>query len=197
MCYEKEIRDTHIIISLSHRWDWFESTQPVQEVSTSVPAGYDNVQEQPGVMSHQDITWLFRCQFHANIWNVTSITCLFKCMRGQTPWSKRAKHSSLLHSAVWRQHREPRLGCSAFSQVQVDVTEVLPADFFFMWWSLEVMCSRNGRRGGIPRGERGNSFICRLPSCLQQIFHKVLRFWQESKNQLHLVLSCYFILYII
>lgn len=97
-------------------------------------------------------------------------------------WSKQAKSWSLLQSAFWCKHREQWHSCLAFFWVQVDVIEVLPAAFLLMWWTLGVMYCRNGRGGGIPQGEQGNSFICRLPSCLLQIFHKVLRFWQESKN---------------
>lgn len=77
--------------------------------------------------------------------------------------------------------------CLAFFWVQVYVIEILPAAVFFMWWTLGVMCCRNGRGGGIPQGEQGISFICRLPSCLLQIFHKVLRFWHESKNNFYTV----------
>lgn len=37
---------------------------------------------------------------------------------------------------------------------------------------LPLHAANIGSDIGIPQGEPGNSFICRLPSCLLQIFHK-------------------------
>lgn len=101
-------------------------------------------------------------------------------------WSKRAKYGSLLHCAFWCKHREQWHSCLAFfSGFKWMSLRKLLASFFFMWWTLGVKDCQNGRGGGIPQGEQGNSFICRLPSCLVQIFHKVLRFWHESKTHLY------------
>lgn len=97
-------------------------------------------------------------------------------------WSKRAKYWSLLHSASQCKHGEQRRGCFSFFWVQVDVIGIPPAAFYFTWWALGPMYWRNGRRRGIPPGVQRSSFICRLPSCLLQIFRKVSRFWHESKN---------------
>lgn len=139
-------------------------------------------------MSHQDFVWLFRCQFQTNIWNVTSITCLFHCI-----WM--IKESQILIPAAFcilmaTQGAVAQL-FSFFFWVQVAVTQLPPAAFFFMWRTLGVMYCRNGRGGGIPQGEQGNSFIWRLLSCLQQIFHKVLRFWHGWKNHFLPVSSSY------
>ena len=98
-------------------------------------------------------------------------------------WSKRAKHWSL--AAFWFTRGEQWHSCFTFFWVQADVIEILPAGFFFMWRTLGVMYSTNGRGGGIPQGEQGISFIWRLPSCLLHVFHKVLRFWRESKNRFY------------
>lgn len=81
-------------------------------------------------------------------------------------------HQVLIPFAFWCQHREQWHSCLAFFWVQMNVIEVPPAAFFFMLWTLGVMYCRNGRGGGIPQGDQGNAFKCRLSSCLLQIFHK-------------------------
>lgn len=63
--------------------------------------------------------------------------------------------------------------------------------------NIDVMYCRNGQGGGISQGDQESSFICRLPSCLLQVFHKVLRFWHESESQFYLMSSSHFKLHII
>lgn len=95
------------------------------------------------------------------------------------------KESQILIPAAFcipMQTRGAAACCFSFFWVQVDVIGIPPAAFYFTWWALGPMYCTNGRRRGIPPGEQRSSFICRLPSCLLQIFRKVSRFWHESKN---------------
>lgn len=125
---------------------------------------------------------------------------LFVCVNFRLTFERPLQKLSLFHGMNgennWHGHdqREPNsdlcriLGANAGSS-RVCIVELFPG---FKWMSSKAfplsppLCGEhwdscwNGRGGGIPHGD---PFICRLPSCLPQIFHKVLWFWDESEMQ--------------
>lgn len=165
---------------------WIHAVPNGYQVFTSGPDDYDNEEEQPEVMSHQDFVWLFRRQFQANIWYVTSITCLFHCTHEQTSDDQREPNT------------DP---CCILMQTHGAVCASQVVAFFFFFHLGSSVCHWKAScclllyvlnigadvlpewtRRRYPTGERGNSFICRLPPCLVQIFHQVVRLWHESKS---------------